>query len=293
MNNIEFKEIQLNNESTMEKTIMVLIQEALHSSRTFQSFLRNIDYDFGGTHIIGAFVEDELSCINVFIRMNFQFQDSIIIGYQSSFSATAAKYRGQGIWTKLMLYSEKFLESLGGNFIFGFPNQISHPLFVTKLHYRSMNMHNIRIVRFPFWTQIYVRRKEIINDHKFVKVNLFENIKWKERELSINTVYTYKYLNSVVWGKYRISNKFGINVKYFDIGGMNISSRMELEGLLRNVFEKTGVNFLHISLNESNDYFNMFKNTGKIFSPVIVKFLTGYPCENIFPSFFGGARDTY
>ena len=296
MNNIIFQEVVLNKLSTTDEAVLGLIKDALNSSRSFSSFCSNIDYASGNTVVLGAFVSGELVCINVFMRMHFVFDHVPVVGYQSGFSATSSRHRGQGIWPKLMVFAEDFLTALGASFVFGYPNPVSHPLFVKKLGYRSMNLHHLLLTRYPFWQRwaFRIQLHETVSGTpvRLLRPIIGDNIAWKKRESSSH-VEVFNFNQSVIWGKIRTTARLGIGINFFEAGGIELNSPADLIGLFKTAFLKTGVFICHVSLNEENEIFSAFNIRRNKYSPVIVKVLGSFDLENAKLNFFGGMRDTY
>lgn len=297
MYNFTSKEVMLNQAPTIDESVMTLIRNELNSTRSFSSFRNNIDYDSGNTHVLGGFVDDELVCINVFMRMKFMCGMTSLIGYQSGFSSTSRNHRGKGLWSKLMKYSEDFLEARGASFIFGYPNPVSYPLFVKKLSYHSMNLHHLLLIRTLFRPQEYggegYARGGTGNHASILKPDLEDNIAWKQREGGSNCIGVYKFRQSFAWGKIRSATRLGCKIEFLDIGGMNLNSHADLDGLLKTAMTEAKVLFSYISLNEENEYFPLFKTVRNKYSPVIIKTLRGFTIQDTKLNFFGGMRDTY
>jgi hypothetical protein len=297
MSNLIFKKVVLNQSSATDESVMQLVRGELNSSRSFSSFKNNIGYASGNTHILGGFIDDELVCINVFMPMKFMCEKKHLTGYQSGFSATSGNQRGKGHWTRLMKFSENFLAEQGASFIFGYPNPVSYPLFLKKLAYQSMNMHNVILARVPFWPKRYLNLLGTSSDLSrhtcILKPDLADNFAWKQGESGESSVETYKFGKSFAWGKIRTTKKLGFRISFLEIGGMELSSHADLEELLKTVFTKAGVLFCYISLNEENEYFPLFKRSREKLSPVIIKSLSNFEVNKIKLNFFGGMRDTF
>lgn len=294
MDNPIFKEVILNQSSTIDESVMTLIKDELDSERSFSSFCSNIDYASGHTRVLGGFISDQLVCINAFMRMKFTCEGKQVIGYQSGFSATSADHRGKGLWSKLMKFGEEFLTAQGGNFVFGYPNPVSHPLFVKKLGYRSMKLHDIVIARTPFWAQMQLKPTKAPSTFvSILKPDLRDNVDWKRREAGPKGVDVYKFGQSSAWGKIRTTTKLGFRIKFIEIGGLDLNSPADLEGLLNAAFKKAHVLFCYISLNVENEYFPLFEIRREKYSPVVIKSLGNFETQGMKLNFFGGMRDTY
>ena len=291
MAEVVFGEVSLRDGSGQEENVMAVIREALGSSRSLQDFKSNIDYDFGQTRVFGGFDEGKLVCMNVFMRMLFSCDGEQLVAYQSGFSATANSHRGRGLWPKLMVFAENQLMDLGAAFIFGYPNPVSHPLFIKKLHYHCMDLYTMVAPRVPFWPQIYLDRSTPVDHSGVLKPDLQGNIAWKRRESG--AMLTYSAEGSFLWGKVRKAKRLSIDMPFLEIGGFDLSSAETLVGLLNGAMAQAGVRFFHLSLNRENEYFPMFSHWREKVAPVIIKPLGAFSREKRKLNFFGGMRDTY
>jgi Acetyltransferase (GNAT) domain len=295
MAELHFDEIILGNGSAHNDSVMTVIEEALGGDRSLPAFLKNIDYESGNTRILGAFYDGELACINAFMMMQFTLADTKIHGYQSGFSATRNIFRGKGIWPKLMKFSEEYLLSKNGAFIFGFPNPISYPLFIKKLGYEEQNLHRTIIPNFPFrhFRNINYRFKALDGARHVLKPDLAYNYEWKIREAGINSIKIYNIGNTTAWGKIRTTRKLGISIRYFEIGGVNIETVEEFDSLLKMIFSDTGIYFCYISINDNSEYSTLLNYDKNNYSPIIIKRLGNSLSPDIKINFFSGMRDTY
>lgn len=295
MAELHFDEIILGDGSIHNDSVMTVIEEALGGDRSLTSFFKKIDYESGNTRVLGAFYDGELACINAFMLMHFTLAESEIHGYQSGFSATRNSFRGKGIWPKLMKFSEEYLLNKNGAFIFGFPNPVSYPLFVKKLGYEEQNLHRTIIPNLPFryFKNINYRFNTLNAATPVLNPDLAYNYEWKIRETGINSVKIYTFNNTTAWGKIRTTRKFGLSIRYFEIGGVNIQTAEEFHNLLKIIFSDTGVYFCYISINGNGEYSTLLNYDKKNYSPIIIKLLGNSLPPDIKINFFSGMRDTY
>lgn len=296
MTDVNFKEIVLNENSVTDASVISLIADALGGDRSLDNFLKQIDYLSGNTVILGGYIGDELVCMNVFMQMGFKNKEKIIRGYQSGFSATSSKHRGKGLWPKLMKFSERYLSENNASFIYGFPNSVSYPVFIKKLGYESFDMHRVRIWPTALWSKGQFNAPsfgEDIYGNNAIKPVLKENLAWKKREYGADEFTEYSYKDSFAWGRLKASRKFGMNIKYFEIGGLELSSFKDLQGLLNTILRGESVLFCTISLNEGHQYFSLFKSVGLEDEPLIIKMLGDLKTDKSELNFFSGMRDTF
>lgn len=295
---IEFTEVLLDKTVTTDRNVLSLIEEALGGERLLEDFKRKIDYLSGSTLILGGYIDDELVCMNVFMQMTFNINDATVYGYQSGFSAASSKFRGKGLWPKLMFFCEEYLRKRNASFIFGFPNAVSHPVFIRKLGYESFSMQKIRITPAIFLTKPSVSKALLdapTNSHRLdvLTPRLKDNIDWKKREYGEHGCLTFSHNNSLVWGRLNTARKFGVDIKYFEIGGLELFTVGDLQTLVRKILVGVRVAFCTLSINEGNEYGSLFEGTMIEETPLIIKMLGDLRTDDITLNFFSGMRDTF
>jgi hypothetical protein len=145
---ISFKQVALEGAQGLSGRVFELVSKELGGEQSIEEIERVIDYKHGAV-VLGGFVGDEMVCMNAFMPMLFSDGTNQILGYQSGFSATSSEHRGKGYWPKLLIASEGILAGMGASFIFGYPNEVSHPLFVKKLDYTTLPTARSRIATVP------------------------------------------------------------------------------------------------------------------------------------------------
>ena len=97
---------------------------------------------------------------------------------------------------------------------------------------------------------------------------------------------------SFLWGKLRAANKFGLAVKFLEIGGFTLAQGGDLRRFFRAAAKRAGVRFLYVSMNPENQYYGelKFREYGQ---PLIIKPIGAFRTEDIKIDFFGGMRDTF
>lgn len=296
MTNIEFSPVILNKDPTSDRNVIALIEDALGRERSLDEFKNRIDHSSGNTIILGGYIGDEIVCMNVFMRMRFKYKDREIHGYQSGFSAASSKYRGKGLWPKLMSFSEGYLSQNNASFIYGFPNKVSHPVFMKKLGYESFNMHRVRISPTTLWSKRPFNTLSYGQSHtqrQSIMPILEDNISWKTREYGPDAFSTYHYKSSLAWGRRKATKKLGFKLSYFEIGGFDLHSPQELQGLVNTIFRGESVLFCTVSLNEGHEYFSLFQSAGLEDEPLIIKMLGNLTTDDMALNFFSGMRDTF
>ncbi len=298
MDELIFKEIILNQDPSVDHAIYHLITTEMHFDKSFESFQKNIHYSSGTTCIMGGFINNKIICINVFIRTNFKYKGKILFGYQSGFSATSSAHRGKGIWTKLMKFSEVFLTEKGASFIFGFPNDISYPLFTKKLFYTPINMKKFILVRLPFFERLFLKSTinhlMDFNNKNKLTADFDMTFSWKKNEvLDSKDIQMFQVNNSRVWGKIRSIKKMKIQIRFFEIGGLELDSNDDLKQILKNIFTQTKVFFIHFAMNEHNDHIKLLNFPKDAKTTAIIKPLGEFQVDLKDLNFFSGMADTF
>jgi Acetyltransferase (GNAT) domain len=258
-----------------------LVHNELANEQSLDATLRQIGYDEGGTLIVGGFVDGRLATMNAFMHQSFVRAGETFTGYQSGFSATGSEHRGKGYWPKLLTASMEIVRGAGGHFIYGFPNPVSHPLFVKKLGFATAPMWKsllpavaTNFIRFP------VRQTD-----SFFRADLGELADWKMAAVAGGVIRaagdTY-----FAFGKARMSK----GVRYIDIGGMS-SGDGRLNLPIRHLCKAARASMFRFEASQSSEFSGGFP-AKRPSRPVIFKALDG-PLTIDDVSFTGGLADSY
>lgn len=155
--------------------IQTLVAEALGLTQSIEETLRQVDLGHGDSLLIAGRIGGRLATMNIFMPQTFTSGGLEVLGYQSGFSATSNAYRGRGLWPKLLQASEVVLAKEGAQFIFGYPNPISHPLFRNKLGYQTIPMRKAFVPAATAW----LHRKRKHDDH--ITPDVTQTERWKRR----------------------------------------------------------------------------------------------------------------
>lgn len=268
-----------------------LIGNELGGARSYEEILRVIDFDHRDTRIVGVMVDNQLVSINAFMPLTFCRGANRLVGLQSGFSATDAQHRGKGHWPRLMKYVETYYAEQGAAFIFGFPNPVSHPLFVKKLGYRDLSIYNFRIPRFgPLMLPARLPGKT--QRDTALRPDMDDNRSWKERASGGGQLTRVDTKAGRLWGKVRRRSKFGRALDFLDVGGFELVEGGTVRSLFADATREAKVAFLYLSINRENEYFPLVRG-GKYGQPLILKPLGTFDPDAGPANFFGGMRDTY
>lgn len=295
MAEIEFSAVDIYGSDPLKNRVAELVGNELGGTRSAETILQTIDFDSGTTKVFGGFVGGELVTMNAFMRTRFASSDGATkeeaIGYQSGFSATDANHRGKGYWPKLMAYAETELAGSGATFIFGFPNPVSHPLFVKKLGYSQLEFFNFRIACIPF---LFGRALAAngVTSRAALDPSFSDVLAWKKRSDEDGAIISSETVDGRLWGKIRRRHKLGFPVKFLEVGTFDLKPGGNLASLLRNAAAAANAHFLYISMNPENDFFGALRH-GNYGQPIIVKSLNDSFRSERPINFFGGMRDTF
>jgi|GEM_PF-2349493 len=293
-NELEFKEIVLKQNDAVDQSVLLLIEEALGGKRDLKEFLERIDYAAGNSIVLGAYVGDHLACMSVYIRTAFDHQGDQVIGFQTGFSVASKTFRGKGSWPALMRFAFKYLhEHHQSSFTYGFPNKVSFPVTVKRLQFTPYPMHRVRISPAAMWSKAQFNFDVYKSRPNALRPVMDANLAWKRREYGADAFREYSFKNARVWGRRRTTEKRGIHIPYFDMGGIELGDARELQGLLRRIFLKERVAFCTLSLNEGHEYFPLFNSTNLEEEPLVIKTYSDLAVNDIPLNFYSGMRDTF
>ena len=265
---------------TRAEEFVVLVTEALGVRQPLENTLRQINFNDGESIIVAGELGGEIATMNAFIGQRFNTPDRSMLTFQSGFSATLLKHRGKGLWPKLLVASETVLAELNGQWIFGFPNPVSHPLFQHKLSYRTFDMLSVRIpvIAIP-------RLTTSKPDLSYTTPDLSQLSAWKygfdaEKYVIIN--------DEKLQAIYKRKQRFGLGI--LDIGAFN-SPLMSVTEILHELKKGDSAAFVRLEVNEDSQ-FAKYLNMKKISRPIIVKEIG----NGSFPQkvdIFGGLADDF
>lgn len=290
MSDISFRKVDIDESENMSRAVFELVSKELSGEQPTELIKRVIDYQHGAV-VLGGFVGDELVCINAFMPTTFSDGAKSYVGYQSGYSATRSDHRGKGYWPKLLLASEGILADMGGSFIFGFPNELSHPLFVKKLGYTTLRTAKTRIVLFPGAYNSAFRKSNEEKKLGILRPDIRSHIAWKRRSSDAPLV-VFEEKGSIIWGKTRNTKKAGVPIKFLEIGSMEIAPGGDLKALTRKVASLAGVRFCYVTVNHDNEFAPLLKPQGEG-QPIIFKAFKQFNERLADINFFGGLMDTY
>lgn len=250
-----------------------------------------------GSLYLAATQDDEIIGFNAFISHDLFLNGSQINCYQSCWTATSNAHRGKKIFQNLINAAKESLLSRGAAFIFGFPNANSQPIFTQKLGFKEIpslkwQVPNIKMIRdlhinVPRSSDLAAEKDSIIqNDRQLIE------LKTKQYREDLLVA---EFNESLIWGVPRETKKFGMSLRYLDIGGFYISDPKDIKW----VFEKlwsAARKFHYFQLSTTfNSSFNKFlKNLRPAQTNDLIVFdLNLDTSRKIHFNLFGGVKDVF
>ena len=278
--NIKFVTIDaIETGSDIARQIETVVREALGLDQPLERTLRQINFGDGGTVIVLGKVGDDLATMNAFMSHPFSNGTNRFTAYQSGFSATANDYRGKGLWPKMLFASEEMLADRGGRFIFGFPNPVSHPLFVNKLGYETQDM--VRTVLPPL-AAAFLRHEA---DADRYRPDVRATYRWKQAS-SEEALISHEHRDAFLFG--RIVTARGL--RYFDIGAVDFGTCDPRDVIIASC-RATGTHLFRLEVSRSSRL-AVTTPLMRQSRPVIFKALGGQALPSKI-DIFGGLADTY
>lgn len=185
---------------------------------------------------VAAMENEQMIAFNAFATVPLRSATMTTVAYQSCWSATHPDHQGRGIWVKLMNEAKELLAQRGA-FIFGVPNNNSHPIFIRKLGYREVPIVSTSLLAIPM-----LRGRNV----DFAKFHQPKGLVPDERAIAASknlgdAVCRFENRSAFAWGKKRIRRIRGVPVPYFFAGGVQAGPDGEsLEGLFRLMLRSSG-----------------------------------------------------
>jgi GNAT superfamily N-acetyltransferase len=257
---ITVRQIDLKN-SEYEDEIIDLLSIVFQEDKLPQGFLfLNITSPDAGlpSLFLAAFEGGKIIGCNAFIANDFEINQRSLTCFQSCWSATHPEHQGKGVFLLIQENAKQILKKQGAALIYGLPNDVSHPIFTSKLDFFSIQCMLARIPNIPLIRNLWFKNLVSLppSSSKVLKPNecqvsaLKKNLNSEIIEIAHNESY--------LWGKMESRNKFGIRLKIFSIGGMQIKSKQDLYAMLRKIYSFR-CHFIEIYSCKSNLHNNFFR----------------------------------
>jgi hypothetical protein len=232
-----------------DNQIFEIIRSELMPNLVVEEFISLIGNDKNRYIIFCVEIDGRVVSINIFFILKFVYNSKIYTGYQSGFSATLKKYKGQNIWTKMINFAEAEIEKKDNSFIFGYPNERSLPLFVNKLSYNCTYFANYLLIPYRHIFSFKSFEDSNLRD-EYMQSYYSDLMMWKKLFIMTHNIHIFK----DNCGEACYSNKpckilsFDFNVTHV----VNLKSQTvaSFENLLFNIFKaKKSLIFITLPLN--------------------------------------------
>ena len=209
-------------------------------------FRTNFLESHGESFLVGAHDGDEIVAVNGFIGHDVLVAGKASTAYQSCWSATDPRFTGRGLFRSIIEFAIAELRGKAA-FMFGFPNAVSEPIFLSKLGFQRTAMRRaVLSTRGPASLLQQQFRSSIIEDmlsnHDIVRFDTVSNFRWKSAERG--DVVSVEHYGNQLWGKTQKRTIFGRSVTGMIAGGLEINRPQLIGHLLRQARRDLGVSFV-------------------------------------------------
>ncbi len=186
---------------------------------------------------LAAIAEGEIIGCNGFLANDFYLNGQAYIGYQSCWSATHPRHQGKKVFSSIIQEAKRLLKEQGAGFLYGIANDTSHPIFTKKLGFTEMDSWVLRIMNFPFSRKPAINNAISLPTEGVCRIDEQQVLEHKRLQYP-GEVKQVSYNNSWLWGKLLHKKKFGTRWPVFYVGGVQLQSGKDLEGLIEKLFEQ-------------------------------------------------------
>ena len=244
---------------------------------------------------LAAVENNEIIGFNAFISHTLFLNNESINCYQSCWTATDNAHRGKKIFQNILEDAKKKLQTRDAGFIFGFPNEISQPIFIHKLGFKEIPSIKLNIPKEGFLKSFFFNKN--INDIVHLNKNSILQNEQELYELK-KAEYGSKLIKvelngNTIWGTIRQKNIKGIKICFFDIGGIEIKNTEDIPALFQKVSKLNRFSFFQIVTTKNNSYNQVFKRVkpAKTNDLIIFDLNLDSSCFNF--NFFAGIKDVW
>ena len=244
----------------IEFELRVLIKEAFKSADLVPEgyLIKNISSNASRpSFFLVAKENDKIMGCNGFIANDFLLDGKQYIGYQSCWSATHPEHQGKRVFVNIINEAKKILKEKNAGFLYGIPNNTSHPIFLKKLEFSETQAFICRIPNIPFLKNSFFHKKKISNSNAlFIDEEQVKEHKLAQFPLEVKVI---RHKDSWLWGKFKKKVKFGIKIPFFEIGGIHLNDETDLPFLINEIFRSHKVWFIQIISCQTNSFNSLVK----------------------------------
>lgn len=246
---------------------------------------------------LAAVKDEQIIGFNAFISHDFFLNGTAINCYQSCFTATSNAHRGKKIFQNLIKSASEQLLGRGAAFIFGFPNENSQPIFTKKLGFKEIpslkwQVPNMVFIR-DFHVNVNIGNGDAAESNAVIQ-NDAQLIELKKKQYG-DDLMTVEFNENLIWGTSRTKQKFGLTLKYFEIGGLSVQDPGSLKTLFKKFYQTAArFNYFQLSTSVGNSFNKFLKNLRPAqTNDLIVLDLNLDTEKDIRFNFFGGVKDVF
>lgn len=196
-----------------------------------------------GTRVYAAYENDELLAFNFFLAHPAIIGGESRLIFQSCHSGTGTAARGRGLFSKIINHAKVDLAH-HGDYIVGFPNDKSGPIFVNKLGFKAIPLTRIYAPCTPaglsvllFDANAYDRARA---DQSLIRIDQHAVADWKQAEHAGGLI-RFEYETNLIWGRPFERTVLGRKLILFDAGGCELNKPLLLKETLESLHRKHGV----------------------------------------------------
>jgi hypothetical protein len=87
-----------------------------------------------------------------------------------------------------------------------------------------------------------------------------EQVRTHKHSQSAEAVKEIQYNKSSIWGKYSTKYRYGLNIPYFEVGGIQLAEDSDLKFLIKTIFKQYNTWFVQIISCQTNTFNVLLKN---------------------------------
>ena len=244
---------------------------------------------------LAAIENEEIIGFTAFISHTLFLNNQSINCYQICWVATHDEHRGKKVFQNIIEHSKIILKERGAGFIFGFPNEISQPIFIHKLGFKEvpsvkLNIPNSVLLRGFFFN------KDLDDCSRIQSNSILQNdeelYELKKAEYGSSLIKVEK-RGSILWGTIKQKHIKGLKLSYFDVGGIAINNNADIPALFQRISSLNKFSFFQIVSTKDNSYNQIFKRFKPARTNDLIVFDLNIDTSSINFNFFGGIKDVW
>lgn len=196
-----------------------------------------------GTRVYAAYENNQLLAFNFFLAHRAIIGGVSRLIFQSCHSGTGASARGRGLFSKIINHAKVELAS-HGDYIVGFPNDKSQPIFVNKLGFKVIPLTRIYAPCTPASLSGLLLDVSAFDrartDQSLVRIDQYAAADWKQAEHP-GGIIRFEFGTNLIWGRTFERTLLGRKLILFDAGGCELNKPLLLKETLESLRRKHGV----------------------------------------------------